>query len=357
MGTFFPRAIVCKSALALPMLPHALVSSLHQKHHLIYRRWFYPSVTDIVAASPVQILPGQETRITVSLTPEEGFRVSGIVTRGPTVPLLTGRLQDSNGISEGVTIRSSNFEVVDLPSGTYNVVMTGTWYGETAFTVGPSISDLSVGVMPLYPVPLHVQYIFTNPERSGTVNMSESDYRATFVLRSLDVPRTQPSSFLVGPSNGGHSYAFDVFKPGKYTLETSLIDGWYIQSASSGGINVLQDSLTVGKEPTAPIEVVLSNDTATLAGTVQTDHHGVNSVLLMISVRQVLAGIKTSMDGKFQVDNLAPGDYTVFAFDSLEDLEYRNPLALAEYAASSVHLTLTGSQQETISLDLIKREP
>ena len=56
---------------------------------------------------------------------------------------------------------------------------------------------------------------------------------------------------------------------------------------------------------------------------------------------------------EFSVSGLAPGEYLVFAFDSIDGMEYGNPDAFAPYASQAAHITLTGNQRGQVSLDLI----
>ena len=56
---------------------------------------------------------------------------------------------------------------------------------------------------------------------------------------------------------------------------------------------------------------------------------------------------------QFSVYALAPGDYLVFAFDNIDDLEYTNAEAYAPYASQAAHVNLAPNQKARLSLDLI----
>jgi hypothetical protein len=56
------------------------------------------------------------------------------------------------------------------------------------------------------------------------------------------------------------------------------------------------------------------------------------------------------------VNGLAPGDYTVYAFDRDENLEYRNPEVLSSYSSRAAHVTLAPNAKTNIVLDLIRVE-
>jgi hypothetical protein len=59
--------------------------------------------------------------------------------------------------------------------------------------------------------------------------------------------------------------------------------------------------------------------------------------------------------GEIGLGTFAPGEYQVFAFDSVDSLEYTNPEVLREYSAKAVHVTLRANQKSSVTVDLIRR--
>lgn len=59
-------------------------------------------------------------------------------------------------------------------------------------------------------------------------------------------------------------------------------------------------------------------------------------------------------EGKFQVQQVAPGDYRVFAFERpQQDLEYATEEALRRYDSQSQVITVAAEQKKTLRLSLI----
>jgi hypothetical protein len=50
---------------------------------------------------------------------------------------------------------------------------------------------------------------------------------------------------------------------------------------------------------------------------------------------------------------LAPGEYLVFAFDRINDIEYSNPEVLQNYSSQAAHITLSANQRAKVALELI----
>jgi hypothetical protein len=53
---------------------------------------------------------------------------------------------------------------------------------------------------------------------------------------------------------------------------------------------------------------------------------------------------------------LAPGEYLVFAFDHIDNVEYSNPEALQNYSSRATQVTLSANQHAKVALELIHTE-
>jgi hypothetical protein len=61
-------------------------------------------------------------------------------------------------------------------------------------------------------------------------------------------------------------------------------------------------------------------------------------------------------DGRFQMSNLAPGSYSILAFESTDRLEYANPSVLSSYLASASRVVLQAQQESEASVNLTRGE-
>src|SRR5947209_14473051 len=145
--------------------------------------------------------------------------------------------------------------------------------------------------------------------------------------------------------------------PGRYTVEIySPGAGTYIQSARYGETDVLREELVV--QPAAaphPIEVVLRDDGGTLTFKVAAiEQNAVVSVLMLPEAAPNQARVfPVSSTAEVSVSGLAPGDYKILAFDSLEQVEFKNPEVLSQYSSRAAHVTVNARGKTRASLDVI----
>ena len=146
-------------------------------------------------------------------------------------------------------------------------------------------------------------------------------------------------------------------EPGKYTAEVMPWGLWYVQSAQYGPTNLLSEDLTVAPSQTYPIEIVLRDDSATLTGNLQSPPRNEKDANVVVVPQPASRrGAKVSQfasQSGFTMNGLAPGDYLVFAFDRIDDLEYANADALQPYASQATHVTLSPGQETHVALNLI----
>jgi hypothetical protein len=119
---------------------------------------------------------------------------------------------------------------------------------------------------------------------------------------------------------------------------------------------MLADDITVGSGQSSTMDVVLRDDSASLAATVKSSN-GIPAQATVVVVPQPQGKASPHLvqgsAGELNLPALAPGDYLVFAFDRAASVEYDDPDALAAYAAQAARVTLSPSQQAQVSLDLI----
>ncbi len=110
------------------------------------------------------------------------------------------------------------------------------------------------------------------------------------------------------------------------------------------------------------MEVALGNDAADLRGTVKDAAPNVPVTVVVVATRGVRIAPRTvsftpqAANGspvEFSLSGIAPGEYLVFAFDHIDNVEYANPDALRPYLSGASHVTLTANQTAKVELDLI----
>jgi hypothetical protein len=119
------------------------------------------------------------------------------------------------------------------------------------------------------------------------------------------------------------SFAFQEVAAGKYRINVNSAGaGYFVKSIRLQDHDVLNRDFTVDG-PTGPIEIVVSNDSGALQGTVtDTDGNPADSLLILkCGEPPVLLG-RSQADGKISMQNVPAGPCKAWAFDDGDNVEY-----------------------------------
>ncbi len=171
--------------------------------------------------------------------------------------------------------------------------------------------------------------------------------------------------------------------PGRYWVQLNpSSSGMYFASVTSGPKDLLRTPLVVPFGASVPpIEITVRYDSAEIdatldgkpfqytsvgvSGTVgSVGRHGPLEAAEGPSVYCIPTGNEGSPareffklpDGSFALQQLAPGDYRILAFDTPQELEYRNPAAMRAYETKGQVVHLTPGQKLQVQLQPIKSE-
>lgn len=183
--------------------------------------------------------------------------------------------------------------------------------------------------------------------------------QARIFLRSLTQDQPQ---FMAMPHPDDDTIAIENVAPGTYHATFNPFGNLYVASARCGTTDLLRDNLVVSQSAAQePIEIVLRDDGGKLKVTVTSDGQPVapsqgSMLILPEHGAPFTPSQQIYSEGVLTFQNLAPGSYSILAFDSLNDLEYSNPDALDPYMSHAAHFDITPNQEATVSLELIKRD-
>lgn len=324
---------------------------------------YYPTAPDRTSAAPIDIAAGQRVEIQFALGLQPVFKVSGEVggwTRGQSVNI---RLLSSTGEDLGLPGRfypaDGRFEMQGIPAGNYRLEARGENMGEQPLHVGGNLNGVHLVLRPRISIPVIIRNDATRtpemkvdnsgPHRTPPINLAvhrtdfESEYRSASLEQHND---DGPPSLNIGP--------------GRYSVDLSTFyNGVYVQSARYGDIDLLREELIVQPAAPRPIEVVLRDDSASLQIKIMRAERDLMCAVLVvpeaapgqIKVLNVSGDSESFVMGF--VNGLAPGDYKVFAFDSLDTIEFRNPEVLKQYSAKAARVSLTAGMPSDVSAELI----
>ncbi len=321
-----------------------------------YPSRFYPDGSDFGSAQPQTLRGGDDAQLDFTLSPKQTFRISGVI---------TGTMGYFGAIFEGPG------QPTDLPVRfdrqtqrfVLDMVLPGLWaidffsrdaqgqefYDREEINVASSnIEGMKVALQPESPIPVIVQSSSLNGQTSGSQIELFSDNR-----------EVENRSYSAAQQKGDPPGTMHIenVRPGTYRLSVRTFGSECIESAVSGSVDLLHDSLVVdGGSQAAPINVSLRNDCAGLSGTVRSSGVPAAGTILLIpdSSLQSAMVVGAQSDGAFSMSMVAPGSYHVYAFSDVTNLEYENPNALRDYSGQQI--SLEPNQQATVNLDLVTRK-
>lgn len=324
-----------------------------------YRPVFYPGVPDLSSAAPLQVPPGQQLEADLSLNPDPVFRVSGTLVgmpannpAGDVFPQVTVLPRDNRSVTMPVQADSGNEFQTKVAAGSYIVrahidTPQGPYGGDLPVTVQSDMSGLNLLVAPATAPHIEVSVQRTRPE-----NSPQRQEQVNFHVISQDPKGATFENALRVVANGD----LRGLEPGIYAVEITPINNTlYVDSVQCGSVDLLRDNLMVGAG-TPPIRVSLRDDGGTLAGNIVSDGQAAPGTVLIIPDRapkQIKATVAGS-SGQFQSPKLAPGDYTVVAFDRVTGIEYTNPEVLGPYLANATHASVAANGESRVTVNLIQ---
>ncbi len=303
----------------------------------VFPSGYYPNAPSRDLAQHLDLAPGVGMRADITLHEVRGTRVS--VTMVPAVEGVTasiGQEDDQFGASNSAAGKSGEVIFPAVPPGSWKIVGRTQWnneglYGELVVGVGSAdienlklplgkVADISVSVTGEEKSKVFLQ-LFSKAGMVGGSN-SETDGQ-------LKVQGVPPGTYrVVARVNGSDSC---------------------VTSMMSGSQDLLHDYLVVAAgAPVTPIQIIASTNCAQL--TMNTNTKG-QRVLIVTSSNPVFEPIEWQINAdSVKIKTLADGDYRVYAFDDVSNLEYANPDAMRDFKGEDVHLE--AGQKASVQLEV-----
>jgi hypothetical protein len=328
---------------------------------------FYPGVADPGQAAPIQLRAGEErSGVDFRLAPAHGIRVRGRLAPPPERPQEVTIALAPFGGGAAASFASGPCPPARIDAGgafEFRGVMPGSYMLTAAWSRGgnpfrgrlpvwASTEDIDGLELPLRP----------GVELKGRVRFA-SGAHAGLDLAKLKFTLTP----VQGTAGFGGSIGFPLDAEGAFTLRDVIegdyrvmidppAEGAYIQTVTYGGADATGKPLSVG-EARGALEVVLGMAGGRVDGAV-TDGGKPVAGALVVAVPEsgredlVKAG-QSGQDGRYIVRGLAPGEYTLYAFDDVPELSGADSDGMKAYRDKGQKITVEGNSQATAGLALI----
>jgi hypothetical protein len=337
------------SASYLPQLPTP-VNANEDAPRAPYASTYFPGSNDPLDAVPVSIDNGTmsgriDLRLRRSLPVNVRGTIYSILTKSPAAAAVMLFAPEESGSAARYSTKSDDngvFEMKLVNPGTYvlaAIALSGD--GEIGFsTIKVADADYPRADVVIGPG------VGINTRLFGTVPAGTDLSRIQISLIPLDSYIPAPAGSRIQP-NG--SITLDNVQPGKYALQVAgLPDMAYVKAAQSDSRDLLEQFVQVQYDSQAPLEIHLAFDGGQLAGTV-TDSagagvDGATVVLIPDKGRRQRPDqyrvVTSSANGRFAVPGIPPGDYKLFAWESVESNAWLNSDFILTYEEFGSELSI-----------------
>lgn len=357
---------------------------------------FYPGVVTASEAAIVTIGAGESregldfgTRLSHAATVDGNVVVSGggklpqiqltIQSGGPQLPVAGGSI---NGPSVRMDNATHTFRITNAPPGhyrldakTYNVPGNSP----TVISSGGALPTVDKSAAVLWGA---VEFDVSGDDISGVTLTMQTAPTVSGRL-TVDPAATKPPNTLAGlrislqpmpdsdrRSNGLSSpittiaaadgtFTLPAVIPGAYRVSASLPGGWWLRSALSNKIDVLDSVLTVDAGGLGDLALTMSNRSSSIGGTLTSaggpaaDYFLVaftaDKTLWRAPSRRVRS-TRPATSGTFDVADLPPGEYYLAALKDLDAADLEDPAFLETLIPAAALVTVVEGQKTTQDL-------
>ena len=338
-----------------------------------YQTMYYPGTPDRSQALPVPLHAGDDFPADFSLTPSPSLSIRGSVVNLPPRASASIMLQsrDFSLIMTGAEMhKDGTFVFHDVSPGNYTIMaaVEGSAVPMTArqsLQVGSTnVEGLRLSPQPGATIQGHLHFESRNQLRFDP----ERIFLTLQMVDAAEESETAPV-FRESFSNIAHVAADGSFQwadvpAGNYYVQivgdSEANGGWYLKSASTGGRDVNDVGITVNGG-VANLDLVASANGGVTEGIVVNSKGEpfANAVVVAVPEARMRGRIdhyrKTVSDqtGHFSLRGLRPGDYTIFAWESVEGEAYYNPDFLKTFEGQGTTLHLSDGDHKSMQVQLI----
>ena len=317
---------------------------------------YFPGVPERKQAAEIELKAGASFDASMSIRDVPGFKIAGRIAGAVEGEAYMLQLTNESGDEIQTTAAAGHnefqFRFYGVPAGNYRVRATAfgrsaqAQFGSASITVARDVSNVQIALAP--PIQLRVQ---VRSEVTDAAAAQGAPVQAV-ILRPVRDGGTEAYGNVEGDPKNPRMVINNV-EPGTYSAEFGTNGMVYVQSARLGSVDLLRDSVNIDSDQ-EPIEITVRDDGARVSGTVD----GIALIVAIPSGGSVSPPKTQSFQqqdgsGHFEM-LLAPGDYTLYAFDNFERIEYASPKVMEQYASKGVKISLSAKEKKDVTLKTIE---
>ncbi|HML18134.1 MAG TPA: carboxypeptidase-like regulatory domain-containing protein [Bryobacteraceae bacterium] len=257
----------------------------------------------------------------------------------------------------GTTIQASDssFSLPDIPAGRYRVravmqTANKAFGAAQVLDLHPGENEIELTLTPA--IEIKGQVRFEGPTAPPAARMRVA----------LTQPGVRGENVSAALGSDGRFTLAQVF-PGEWEIDVNgMPRGTFLKSARLGDKDILFSPFEI-ESGDAPINIVASTNTAAIEGQVDAgaaDRARAGIVLApsgkLHDFARFYYSVAAGDDGKFQLNGIAPGKYTIFALEKMAPAGFRNPEAADQLAPLGQEIELTEGKTIEVHPKLIPQE-
>jgi hypothetical protein len=341
-----------------------------------YQTTYYPGTRDRGQATPIQLHAGDDFPVNFSLTPAPSLIIRGSVVNLPPGSTAAIMLQskDFNLMLNGAEMhRDGTFEIRDVAPGAYTIVATAD--NSPVPMMARQALQLTSG---------NVEGLRLAPQAGGSIRgrlrmetsgNARPDLTQIFLaLRSSDAEDDALGTLAGGvlPTvthvSADGSFEWKNIPAGHYSVqisEASALPDWFVKSVAASGRDAADSGFSLSGG-TVMLDLVVSSNGAAAEGVVTNQQEGpekdapvADAVVIAVPEQRFRSHpdryrkALTDQRGHFTLRGLPPGDYTLFAWDSVDGDAYYDPQFLRNYEGQGKTLHINQGDHASIQLKAI----
>ena len=348
-----------------------------------YPYTFFPGVNEFEKAADVEIQSGASLdAIDFNLPKPQRYRISGRVVDSatglaPRQAVVTLTYWSPNGGSSSSSTgpynaKTGTIEFTEVVPGSYSISLVayeGTGLPGAAFqrrTADSSVatnavvasSDVDLGLLTI--VPPHTVNGQIKVEGPVNNSITMGSFRVSLLTPlNTDASSMVPPVFITGlPIQGNGTFTGYSPHDSLRVSMSGMPPGFYVREARLNGVDALADIAPLSNAN--ELVVTLSSRGGEITGVVQDERMqptaGVQAVLVPNANREYpefFQDVTSDQNGRFRFTGIAPGDYKLFAWESLERYSYFDPQVLEKYEQNGQPVHIAESSHETLNLKMI----
>jgi hypothetical protein len=337
-----------------------------------YLMTFYPGTFDATQASVLALKAGDDMPVNLTLLQSRTYLVRGIITGIATgekpVIELRSKSGDSNRASSVDVGPDGQFEVRGVAPGTYSLFATAGTESHSLFAredivvTAADVEGVKLSPSPSFSVSGHIRV-------EGVSNASITQYAVN--LRAARVPDN--SSIYFSQDVFGINAAVDRLgnfewgnvNRGNYEVQVFGGDrpgGFFLKSAKIGGQDISAGFLASGP---ATVDLVVSYNGGFVEGKViekegdaDSEHPAISATVVAVPEEKYrnlpdrFATGATDQNGHFTIRALAPGSYTLYAWQDVDENVYSDANFLKSQESNGRAIKVEENSRQVVDLKL-----